>query len=285
MKKTEWTRPLRAGHAILRHSYQAKHVQTGALLCASYLTTSTNAKRPHVCLPVFTARQSPASIPPPPKFMSSSTTSSHTEPSHAENIRDTLHDFKHDKWGWVIYRCTYGDDEAWARFQQIVNERSRKRMAEPDVPPEVANSLEWTFVSDPATLNGASRDQLRTRFLAWAAEAEKTEQPRADGKPWAGLRLQRYAFFIQVDEESLRSVVEGNPEELMDGSWVHLVHADEDQDFGQNAKAEEDDEEEEDEGWIMIAADMIGPDFYDAIGPMPESWYAFYSPAPGFVLY
>ncbi|KKZ61343.1 hypothetical protein EMCG_04062 [[Emmonsia] crescens] len=158
-------------------------------------------------------------------------------------------------------------------------------MVKPDVPPEVATSLEWTFVSDPATFDGASRDQLRTRFLAWAAEAEKTEQPRAVGKHWTGLRLQRYTYLIQVDEELLCSMVEGDPEELMDGSWVHLVCADEDQDFGQNAKAVEDDEDEEVEGWIMIAADMIGPDLYEVIGPMPESWCAFYSPAPGFVLY
>ncbi|KLJ10526.1 hypothetical protein EMPG_14096 [Blastomyces silverae] len=100
------------------------------------------------------------------------------------------------------------------------------------------------------------------------------------------MRSQRYMSFIQVDEEALRSVVEGDLNDFMDGSWVHLVRAD-DHDFDRSANAEEEDDdgEEVDEGWIMIAADMIGPDFYDVIGPAPDDWYAFYSPPPGFVIY
>ena len=213
--------------------------------------------------------------------------SSSTIPSAVQNIRDDLRHFKHDKWGWVIYRCTYGDDEAWTRFQQIINERSRKRMAKPGVPPEVANSLEWTFVSDPTTLDGASRDQLRRRFRAWAAEAERTEQPRAADheKNGNGLRSQRYTYFVQVDEEALRSVVDANPSDRWDVGWVNLVRADEEQDFGRDAKEEDVEEADDDQGWMMISAHMVGPDFYDAIGQMPENWYAFYSPPPGLVVY
>ncbi|PGH05805.1 hypothetical protein GX51_02778 [Blastomyces parvus] len=284
MKRVEWTRSLRVGQAILRQSYLAKHVQPGVSVLAKYPTAFSEAKHPHFHLRPFTAGHSAASIPPPPQLASSSIST----PSHAESIRDSLRDFKHDKWGWVIYRCTYGDDKAWAQFQQIVTERSRKRLAEPDVPAEVANSVEWTFVSDPTTLDGASRDQLRARFSAWAAEAEKSEQPRAGGKQPYWMRSQRYMYFIQVDEESLRSVVEGDPDDIMDGSWVHIVRADDpdDPDFNGRAEAgEEDDEEVEDESWMMIAADMIGPDFYDVLGGGSDSWYAFYSPPPGFVVY
>ncbi|KAL2374666.1 hypothetical protein RJ035_008307 [Blastomyces gilchristii] len=70
--------------------------------------------------------------------------------------------------------------------------------------------------------------------------------------------------FIQVDEEALWSVVEGDPDDTLDGSWVHLVRAG-DHDFDRSAKAEEDEDdgEVEDEGWMMIAAYTIGPDFYD----------------------
>jgi hypothetical protein len=211
--------------------------------------------------------------------------SSSTNPSPIENIRDDLRHFKHDKWGWVIYRTTYGDDEAWSQFQRIINERSRKRMAEPDVLPEVANSLEWTFVSDPTTLDGASRDQLRHRFRAWAAEAERTEQPRATDHPknWNGLRSQRYTYFVQVDEEALRSVVDADPSDAWDVGWVNLVRAEEEPDLGRDVK--EDVKEVDDEGWMMISAQMVGPDFYDAIGQMPDNWYAFYSPPPGLVFY
>ncbi len=157
------------------------------------------------------------------------------------------------------------------------------------MPPEVANSLEWTFVSDPTTLDGASRDQLRRRFRAWAADAKRTEQPRAadHDKDWNGLRSQRYTYFVQVDEEALRSVVDADPSDHSDVGWVNLVRADEEMDFGRRPKEEEDVEEAEaeDEGWMMIAAHMLGPDFYDAIGQMPEGWYGFYSAPPGLVVY
>ena len=205
-------------------------------------------------------------------------------PSHLQNIHDDLQHFKHDKWGWVIYRCTYGDDEAWNRFQQIINEGSRKQLDKPDVPQEVSSSLEWTFVSDAATLDNASRDQLRRRFRDWAADAERIEQPRAD--TGAAFKAQRYRYFIQVDEEVLKTVVEANPSDPSDVGWVNLVRADEEQDFGYHGEdAGESAKSEEDEGWMMIAADMVGPDFYDAIGTLPENWYSFYSPPPRLVVY
>lgn len=192
-------------------------------------------------------------------------------PSAVQNIQDDLQHFKHDKWGWVIYRCTYGDDEAWERFQQIINERSQDNMAQAGVPQEVATTLEWTFVSDRAALDGVSREELRRRFRAWANEAEKLEQPRADRGP----KLQRYLYFIQVDEDCLQSVVGANPSDPLDVGWVKIVQAEE----------STGNEDGEDEGWMLIAADMIGPDFYDAIGQMPESWYSFYMPPPALVVY
>ncbi|OAT09935.1 hypothetical protein BDBG_05627 [Blastomyces gilchristii SLH14081] len=253
MKKVEWTRSL-----------QAKHVHPGVF--ASHPTASSEAKQPHFHLRSFTAGHIAASIPPPPQLVSSPI----TIPSHAENIRDHLRDFKHDRWGWVIYRCTYSDDNAWARFQQIINERSRQRMAEPDVPPEVANNLEWKLVSDPTTLDGASRDQLRARFRTWAAEARATGKHLFD--------------WLEITAEALWSVVEGDPDDTLDGSWVHLVRAG-DHDFDRSAKAEEDEDdgEVEDEGWMMIAAYTIGPDFYDVIGPEPEAWYKLFLLAPAWI--
>ncbi|OBT60691.1 hypothetical protein VE03_09987 [Pseudogymnoascus sp. 23342-1-I1] len=207
----------------------------------------------------------------------------------AQNIRANLHHFKHDKWGWVLYRCSYNDDEDWTRFQQIINERSRKEMAERGFPPEVANSLEWTFVSDRTSFNGASRDQLRQHFHAWAAVAEKNEQPRAVDNETnrTGTESQRYIYFIQVDEEALRSVVDADPSDILDEGWVNLVRCcDEDLDLDRRERDREHvDEADGGEGWMMIAAHMVGPDFYDVMGQAPETWYAFYSPPPGLVVY
>ncbi|PGH18382.1 hypothetical protein AJ79_00449 [Helicocarpus griseus UAMH5409] len=200
--------------------------------------------------------------------------------------------FRHDKRGWVIYRTAYGDDEAWERFKQNVIERSRRRLAKPGVPPELADALEWTFVSDRATLEGASVDQPRHRFRDWAIRARKTEQPRAPAdvdRDWNGERSPRYSFFIQVDEEGLHTAAYADLSDPFDSGWVNLVRADEDIDSSRNSAGLIDEtehgEEDEDEGWMMIAAYMIGPDFYDAIDQWPDTWYAFYTPPPGLVVY
>src|SRR5271170_1181716 len=117
-------------------------------------------------------------------------------PSPTQNIQGSLRKMKHDKWGWVIYRCTYGDNEAWTLFKKIINQHSREIIADGDTP-EAGDSLEWTFVEDRGTLDGASREQLRARFKAWAGEAIRTEQPQAENDQTFG--IPRYNFFIQVD--------------------------------------------------------------------------------------
>ena len=98
-------------------------------------------------------------------------------PSAHRNILDGLTKLNHDKWGFVIYRCTYKNDQDWARFKQLVHDRTKQLIAESDTP-EIADSLEWTFVEERATLDGASRPQLRERFNTWAEKAYAIEQPR-----------------------------------------------------------------------------------------------------------
>jgi len=38
-----------------------------------------------------------------------------------ERINDMLNYYSLQKWGFVIYRCTYGDDSAWDRFMHCLN--------------------------------------------------------------------------------------------------------------------------------------------------------------------
>jgi hypothetical protein len=117
---------------------------------------------------------------------------------------------KHDKRGFVFYRCTYEDDQAWERFKQVFRERTQRALQRSDTL-EVADSHEWTFVDDRPALDGASRSQLRERFNNRAAHAIATEQPRAkaeierDPMPTSG--IPRYNYFIQVDDKALQSVI------------------------------------------------------------------------------
>lgn len=204
---------------------------------------------------------------------------------------DDLRELRHDKWGWVFYRCTYADEDGWARFKQIIDERSRERIAESDTP-ELANSLEWTFVENRAELNGASTDQLRARFKEWASEAIKTEHPRATPVPGGTLCIPRYNYFIQVDEDVLRSVVY-EPEEdmwekgyvkLVQASWRSLIEALEeykDEDLHEPI----DGCPEEDVGWMKISTPSVGVSLYDALWGFPHIWYAFYLRPPDTVDY
>jgi hypothetical protein len=77
--------------------------------------------------------------------------------------------------------------------------------------PELAACLEWTFVEDRETLDGASRSYLRERFLAWAAHAIAAENPRSAAAtkkdPYAYFGVPRYSYFVQIDEEALQSVL------------------------------------------------------------------------------
>ena len=65
----------------------------------------------------------------------------------------------HGKWGFVIYRCTYGDDARWARFMDILNARVRQSL-EFEGALDLMNSLDWTVQEDP-TLQDASKDEVR----------------------------------------------------------------------------------------------------------------------------
>ncbi|KAH6637268.1 hypothetical protein F5144DRAFT_601940 [Chaetomium tenue] len=196
------------------------------------------------------------------------------------------------KLGWVIYRTTYKDDAGWEWFKSYVKAHNQEMLSNPeesDAPPAVLNAMDWTFVSDPATLDGASRQQLRHRFRDWRNAAVHAENPRRD--PVETRWTQRYLFFLRVDEDSLNSVLEGKGDWL-DSDWVQLIRCDEELDFDWplDYKDEElhwgsdPDPGREDDGWMMIQPDLINGEFYDCIGTAIEYWDAYYAPPPDVVM-
>jgi hypothetical protein len=210
--------------------------------------------------------------------------------SPSRDIQDGLVEDKHDRWGWVIYRCSYEDDEAWERFKQIINQRSRDQILKSDAP-EALNSLEWTFVDDRSTLEGISKHQLRARFMDWAATAIQAEQPRANDHI---LRLggPRYNYFIQVDEQALRSVISPTEQEPLRGALVKFVDAnwrplaEEFPDQIEQPDPEDVHEPidgctEENVGWMLISPKKIGPEFYEASYTFMDAWYTYYVRPPG----
>ncbi|THY19618.1 hypothetical protein D6D01_07028 [Aureobasidium pullulans] len=113
------------------------------------------------------------------------------------------------KWGLVIYRCTYGDDEAWAQFMAHINKRTLDPVAREDRM-DMASSLDWSVQEDP-TLERASKVEVRRRFRNWVI----VEGRKEDGSELEERELHhhpRFNFCIHVDADSLDAVVRRGPQ-------------------------------------------------------------------------
>jgi hypothetical protein len=64
----------------------------------------------------------------------------------------------HEKCGFIIYRCAYKDDKAWNRFKQTLQAQTLRTIAFHKDTAEAIDSLEWNFVDDRISLEGASKD-------------------------------------------------------------------------------------------------------------------------------
>lgn len=102
-----------------------------------------------------------------------------------------LLDGQDERWGWVIYRCTY-KPELEGRLQSLkraVVEHERTSIMESDAP-EILGKMDWVFVDDPA-LEGASREELKPRFREWASNEAGSNLDHGRSN-----RGSRYSYFI-----------------------------------------------------------------------------------------
>ncbi|RWA07610.1 hypothetical protein EKO27_g7495 [Xylaria grammica] len=198
-------------------------------------------------------------------------------PSQEVMFKIWLDGAKYDKWGWVIYRCSYGDEQAWTNFRRIMEESMHSRIAESDEL-TIADRLEWTYIEDRTALEGASPDQVRTRFRAWAADPEtvRTEQPRAR-RIMDPLDECRYNLFIHVDDDVLESATRNAFFNLVRGDWKPRP-ADK---FGgeppyepvYGCKAEN-------VGWMKVSMGLMKPGLYFDLLCGPDYWYEGYERPP-----
>jgi len=206
--------------------------------------------------------------------------------SEVERISDLL-DFHHlKKWGFVVYRCTYGDDAAWARFMQRLNERNEVIVRrDHENHNGLADRLDWRVQEDSTGLQGASKDEVRRRFRRLVATELAVEEGRGgeavlDENP-------RFNYCVHVDAESMRSVLEpgdGDPDEEELGGYVNLVRADEGWsapdfdkfDWSTHVPGPEDDPYDEGEeeiegsrladvGWMKVSVDELIPELYTTL--------------------
>lgn len=185
------------------------------------------------------------------------------------------------KWGWVVYRCTYKPEleGTWQEFKRLVNENIRQRIAESDAP-QIADSLDWPIIEDPE-LEGASHEVLRRRWRDWV----RGEKPDVDTGDASRDRSSRYTYFIQIDEEALRSVLyypndlsaPGNYMDLWSG-YVNMIKGWEEP-LSVEERTDEYGDIQDNEDWMHICANMLQPYFYVEMDNY-ESWYTFYCQPP-----
>lgn len=136
-----------------------------------------------------------SSMDPPP---ASSQSISRSKFDRYKRIRD------HHKWGFVIYRCDYRDDEVWKMFLANWSDRvTRWLLSRGDS--DLAASLEFTIKEDRTKLDGATVEQVQEIFTAWTNSYEAI----AEGKTAREMHgAARYDYCIHVDAKALDGSLE-----------------------------------------------------------------------------
>lgn len=213
-------------------------------------------------------------------------------PSEASQLNLTLEEERFNRWGWVIYRTTYGDPQAWDGFQRLITEWVRKSVAQTDVP-SLLDRLELTFFDDAAAFKNASRHQLREHFRQWSLKTGPNESPQAefvDGAP----ETPRYEYFFQVDEEALNSIKSLGPllSPVDARAHVKFIQAAW-QPMGKDGEAPENEEpyeeidgvREEDVGWIKVRLSWLSYSSYLLMSGPLDTWPNMYQRPPALVEY
>ncbi|KAK7953103.1 hypothetical protein PG988_013797 [Apiospora saccharicola] len=219
--------------------------------------------------------------------------------STARRIQFLLNQRGDSRWGWAVYRCSYDPklDHRWDNFKRLIVAAAKRDIiagSSNDDAPEVAEKQDWHFVEDPA-LEGASREDLKGRFRQWArAEAARDGRRLDESAAPSDIygRGSRYEYFIQVDEEALRSLPEDlgdHPEEVtpdrldLGSGHVNIVRAWAD---GTTSTTEEGETLDwyggspgDAEDWMKIRASMVAPYFYVELDS-PEAWWPHFTPPP-----
>lgn len=79
--------------------------------------------------------------------------------------------------------------------------------------------MDWVFFDDKNIFDGMPRSSLREHFHAWAADAASRTTVPSEEAGQAG----RYNFFFEVDEPSLRSIIDYTGRRT--GGFMNLVDA------------------------------------------------------------
>lgn len=205
---------------------------------------------------------------------------------------------KIEKWGWVFYRTTYEDDEAWDIFKQKLNISVRSIIGldpRSELNEAMFDKLQFNFVEDKAKFEGASKEELRAHFQDWVAKTFPSENPCAEKKLlYDDEPVPRYRFFFEIDEDALRSCgsTSSGHANFVDGFWGSSSQR---RSRNMNSASEEGSKQLQDQreaiegssdvGWMrMDMAFFMDTHFYAGMsGSMEQMWRFFYERPPAIV--
>jgi hypothetical protein len=200
----------------------------------------------------------------------------------------------HKVWGFVIYRCTYKDDEKWKNFMDRFRLEMERQM-DGSEGRALLKKLDITVLEDPSW-EDASTASIRAHFQDWCEKNAQREQRfllESNHRIWKGWR---YNICIHMNSCALESFDEGaDPKDyvnLISRSWLSLrdqphllVEKRQKPSWWKRAwppvPPEYDELEgntEEDVGWMMMELDSLVP-MYSRLGRL-NSWLTEYKRPP-----
>ena len=153
---------------------------------------------------------------------------------------------EHRKWGYIVYRTTYADEEQWSHciefFQNLVRKITRKKTGGPE---HASKYLDFPDRNDHIAFNNATTAPLRTHFEQWRRSDEAfTKQGMQHNQRRQLWDSMRYRGFVRIDTESMQSILEVASGRLTSSSaWVDVVQVD----WPEDDPDEEDEDEDADE--------------------------------------
>jgi hypothetical protein len=203
-----------------------------------------------------------------------------THNNNADNIERYLQEDDHRTWGFVIYRCTYENDDDWDEFMERLRYQTRDSL-EAYNGLDMMDSLSMTVFEDQSVFDGASTTIVREHFKQWAATAPQQEQGTGPALS------QRYRYCVQVDAVALKSVIHDAPappaNDTFDEGFVNVIWLDW-VPSSPNAKGEEIGEPIEgcilqDVGWMRVAYQDLTVGMYYFLRDY-NAWYHEYRRPP-----
>ncbi|KAK4102847.1 hypothetical protein N658DRAFT_494912 [Parathielavia hyrcaniae] len=137
------------------------------------------------------------------------------------DIETALKKYKLSQWGYVVFRCTYRDQEKWDKFVALAKGHARDYCQKYDYD-SVHDRLCWTVIEDPVGLDDADIFETTRRFNEWVERGPGRQERPAGVVPDD---CPRYTWFVHVDEESLESIVDDVKARERDGYFCKVVHA------------------------------------------------------------